>query len=188
MGNIRKKLAKLLTDAWEYAETACAKNHCWDCPVSDAPDPECVTLLAVDYLIDHGVMVVKKPVRCPTCNGRGIEAYYEEVGRTPETVTSKRIERVCSLCKGTGTRTDLEGQHRRRYKHKILVELWRNRPWKYIPAVVRFMRENPYITRENIFITVKTVPFRIWFRNALYLNWQVALKPKPPKGECTHES
>lgn len=54
-----------------------------------------------------------------------------------------------------------------RYKHRILVELWRNRPWVYIPAVVRFMRECPL---------TKNGKFRIWFRNALYLNWQVALK------------
>jgi hypothetical protein len=57
----------------------------------------------------------------------------------------------------------------KRYKHKILGELWRNRPWRYIPTVVRFMREHPYTGGKNCH-------FRIWLRNALYLNWQVALK------------
>ena len=106
MDNIRKKLAKLLTDAWEYAETACATNRCCNCPVSDAPDPECVTLLAVDYLIDHGVTVGKKSVRCPECDGRGTEFYYEEVSRTPETVTSRGRKRDCSLCNGTGVKPE----------------------------------------------------------------------------------
>lgn len=53
-----------------------------------------------------------------------------------------------------------------RKKRDILKELWPNRPWVYIPEVVKFMRQYPY--------NRKTDYFKIWLRNCFYLNWQVA--------------
>lgn len=52
-------------------------------------------------------------------------------------------------------------------KRNYLKELWMNRPWKYIPDVVAFMRQYPL---------TKSGKFRIWLRNCFYLNWQVCLK------------
>lgn len=49
---------------------------------------------------------------------------------------------------------------------KIVVELWYNRPWRYIPAVVKFMKDYPL---------GKDGKFFIWLRNCFYLNWQVAM-------------
>lgn len=51
-------------------------------------------------------------------------------------------------------------------KRDYLKELWINRPWVYIPEVVRFMRDYPYKKRYEY--------FWIWLRNCLYLNWQNA--------------
>lgn len=51
-------------------------------------------------------------------------------------------------------------------KRDYLKELWRNRPWVYIPDVVRFMKAYPY--------NKKTDYFFVWLRNCLYCNWQVA--------------
>lgn len=53
-----------------------------------------------------------------------------------------------------------------RKKRDRLKELWLNRPWVYIPDVVRFMRQYPY--------NRKTDYFGIWVRNCFYINWQVA--------------
>lgn len=56
-----------------------------------------------------------------------------------------------------------------KYKHNYLKELWWNRPWVYIPAVIRWMKWCPF---------KKDAPcakFRIWLRNCLYLNWQSCL-------------
>lgn len=54
----------------------------------------------------------------------------------------------------------------KKVKRNYLKELWINRPWKYIPEVVRFMKDYPFKKgRDN---------FRIWFRNCLYVNWQVS--------------
>lgn len=55
-------------------------------------------------------------------------------------------------------------------KHNYLKELWYNRPSVYIPEVVRFMRKYPY--------DKKTCHFWTWFRNMLYLNWQVCLEDR----------
>ena len=57
MDNIRKELAKLLTDAWEYAEEVCAEKGCRNCLRAEDPADECLTSLAVDYMIAHGVTV-----------------------------------------------------------------------------------------------------------------------------------
>lgn len=51
-----------------------------------------------------------------------------------------------------------------KYNHNCLKELWLNRPWVYIPAVIRFMRDYP---------CRKGARFWIWLRNCLYINWQV---------------
>lgn len=53
----------------------------------------------------------------------------------------------------------------KKYKHNYLKELWWNRPWKYIPSVIRFMKDYP-------FQKSKGHKFRIWLRNCFYLNWQ----------------
>lgn len=54
-------------------------------------------------------------------------------------------------------------------KHDRIKELWSNRPWVYIPAVIRFMRKYPLTKDGN---------FKIWIRNCFYLNWQVYFKRK----------
>jgi hypothetical protein len=54
-------------------------------------------------------------------------------------------------------------------KHNRIKELWINRPWVYIPAVIRFMRKYP-LTKDG--------KFKIWIRNCFYLNWQVCFKRK----------
>lgn len=54
----------------------------------------------------------------------------------------------------------------KKYKHNYWKELWWNRPWKYIPAVVRFVKDYPFR---------KGMKFRVWVRNAFYLNWQLCL-------------
>ena len=53
-----------------------------------------------------------------------------------------------------------------RYKHNYLKELWWNRPWVYVPSVIRFMKDYPFRKGQK---------FRCWLRNCLYLNWQVCL-------------
>lgn len=55
-----------------------------------------------------------------------------------------------------------------KYKRNRVKELWWNRLWVYIPAVIRFMKEHPY--RKG-----KGNHFFIWLRNCFYLNWQVCL-------------
>lgn len=56
----------------------------------------------------------------------------------------------------------------KKYKHNYLKELWWNRPWKYIPEVIRFMRRYPYHKKTDYFF--------VWLRNCLYCNWQVRWK------------
>lgn len=56
----------------------------------------------------------------------------------------------------------------RKYKRNYLKELWINRPWIFIPDVIRFMRKFPYRR--------KTCYFWRWLRNCLYCNWQIAWK------------
>lgn len=53
-----------------------------------------------------------------------------------------------------------------KYKHNYLKELWWNRPWVYIPAVIGFMRDYPLKRKDKVFI---------WLRNCFYLNWQNCL-------------
>ena len=53
-----------------------------------------------------------------------------------------------------------------KYKHNYLKELWWNRPWVYVPSVIRFMKKYPFRKGHN---------FRVWLRNCLYLNWQACL-------------
>ena len=52
-------------------------------------------------------------------------------------------------------------------KRNRIKELWANRPWVYISAVIRFMRKYPLTKDGN---------FKIWIRNCFYLNWQVYFK------------
>lgn len=56
----------------------------------------------------------------------------------------------------------------RKLKHNCLKELWWNRPWVYIPEVVRFMWEYPYHK--------KTGYFWRWLWNCFYLNWQTCFE------------
>ena len=98
--NVREKLAKLLTDAWEYAEEACAKKGCRTCPKAEDPADECLTSLAVDYFIDHGVTVqewipVTERLPVTTClnlamtrHGITVIAYFDgNVWRYSETLS-----------------------------------------------------------------------------------------------------
>ena len=55
-----------------------------------------------------------------------------------------------------------------RYRHNILKELWWNRPTKYIPEVVWYVKNYPYHRRSG-------GKFWIWLRNCLYLSWQNCL-------------
>lgn len=52
-----------------------------------------------------------------------------------------------------------------KYKHNRIKELWLNSLWKYIPAVIRFMKKYP-LGNGNL---------KIWLRNCFYLNWQCSL-------------
>lgn len=45
---------------------------------------------------------------------------------------------------------------------KIIFELWYNRPWKYIPDVVKSMKKYPYTKNKKFFY---------WVKAHLYLNW-----------------
>lgn len=56
----------------------------------------------------------------------------------------------------------------KRHKRARVKELWLNRPWVYIPAVIKYMIDFPYKPGRDI--------FSIWLRNCLYLNWQVDYK------------
>lgn len=47
-----------------------------------------------------------------------------------------------------------------------LKELWLNRPWKYIPEVIRMMKLLPFKKDSP------RAKFRVWLRNMLYLAWQ----------------
>lgn len=53
-------------------------------------------------------------------------------------------------------------------KHNYLKELWWNRPWVYIPDVLRYMKRYPYNRKYHFFWK--------WLRNCLYVNWQVCLE------------
>ena len=55
----------------------------------------------------------------------------------------------------------------KKYKRDRIKELWWNRPWVYIPAVIRHMKKYPL---------TKSGKFKIWIRNCFYLNWQVAYR------------
>lgn len=52
---------------------------------------------------------------------------------------------------------------------KIVVELWYNRPWRYIPDVVKSMKKYPYTKNKKFFR---------WLKAHLYLNW---VTPSPSK-------
>lgn len=56
-----------------------------------------------------------------------------------------------------------------KYRHNYLKELWWNRPWKFIPEVVRLMKVCPFKKDSP------RARFRIWLRNMLYLSWQTCL-------------
>lgn len=56
-----------------------------------------------------------------------------------------------------------------KYKRNRLKELWVNRPWVYIPEVIRFMKRYPLKKNSKFFV---------WLRNCFYINWQVCLKRK----------
>jgi len=64
--------------------------------------------------------------------------------------------------------------NKRKYKHNYLKELWYNRPWKYIPEVIRFIKNYPFDKYKGNFL--------IWFRNCLYVNWQVCLMEENENG------
>ena len=55
------------------------------------------------------------------------------------------------------------------YKRNRLKELWWNRPWVYLPEVIKFMKKYP---------RGKNGIFKIWLRNCFYMNWQVCLEKK----------
>lgn len=50
----REKLTDQLWKAWAYAEEVCASTPCAGCPAIPK-GPRCMTRLAADHLIDHGV-------------------------------------------------------------------------------------------------------------------------------------
>ncbi len=52
-------------------------------------------------------------------------------------------------------------------KRNILKELWRNRPTKFFPEIVKFIKRYP----PN-----KDTDLQMYIRNVLHLNWQVAFK------------
>lgn len=56
-----------------------------------------------------------------------------------------------------------------KYKRNRIKELWWNRPWVYIPAVIHHMKRYP-LTKKGKFI--------IWIRNCFYLNWQVCFEKR----------
>lgn len=53
----------------------------------------------------------------------------------------------------------------KKYKRDRLKELWTNRPWAYIPAVIQYMKWYPYKKSAHS-------SFKVWLRNCLYVNWQ----------------
>lgn len=61
----------------------------------------------------------------------------------------------------------------RKYRHNVLKELWWNRPWVYIPAVIRTMKPAPWKKKTPYF------KFRTWIRNVCYINWQTCLEEVP---------
>lgn len=56
MDNVREKLVEILWKAWAYAEEVCGCTACSDCPAYPKNE-RCMTALAVDHMIDHGVTV-----------------------------------------------------------------------------------------------------------------------------------
>ncbi len=56
-----------------------------------------------------------------------------------------------------------------KYKHNYLKEIWWNTPWKFIPEVIRMMKQMPFNRKSP------RAKFRIWLRNMLYLSWQTCL-------------
>ena len=54
------------------------------------------------------------------------------------------------------------------YRHNYWKELWWNRPWVYIPEVIRFIRRYPPKWGRT--------KWKVWIRNVFYLNWQVCLE------------
>lgn len=56
----------------------------------------------------------------------------------------------------------------KKLKRSYLTELWWNRPWKYIPDVVRYMKWRPYRKERD--------DFWKYVRNCLYINWQTCWK------------
>lgn len=66
-------------------------------------------------------------------------------------------------------------------EHDLLKELWYNRPWVYLPAVLKFMRENPVPKKHGC-------KLKTYIRNCFYINWQVAFKHhkhQPTYKECS---
>ena len=69
-------------------------------------------------------------------------------------------------------------------KRDYLMELWYNRPWKYIPAVISYMRD---YSPKKLKARGGRFSYRVWLRNCLYVNWQVAFKrdsSKPVYHKC----
>lgn len=54
----------------------------------------------------------------------------------------------------------------KKYKRNYWKELWWNRPWVYIPEVIRSMKSHPFRRGDH-------GNFCLWLRNMFYLNWQV---------------
>lgn len=52
---------------------------------------------------------------------------------------------------------------------KIIFELWYNRPWRYIPAVIKCMKKYPYTKNKKFFR---------WLKAHLYLNWVLSSPSK----------
>lgn len=56
----------------------------------------------------------------------------------------------------------------KKLKRSYLTELWWNRPWKYIPDVVRYMNDFPYHKRPRS-------KFK-WVCHCLWINWRTCWK------------
>jgi len=54
-----------------------------------------------------------------------------------------------------------------------LKELCYNRPWRYIPAVIRHMKA---YSPKKLKLHSEHFSYRKWLRNCFYINWQVAFK------------
>lgn len=57
-----------------------------------------------------------------------------------------------------------------KYRRNYIKELWWNRPWVFIPGLIRTMKLLPWEKKSP------QSKFRIWLRNMFYLSWQTCLE------------